>query len=80
MRLAFDRLPACETKSCSMRALSVSCHPGCQVTKFARGAATTFAPRASGATRNPAYKGVANRDLLCVLLRLCCHAQEIKWR
>eukprot|EP00884_Botryococcus_braunii_P021562 jgi/Botrbrau1/808/Bobra.0352s0005.1 len=28
-----------------------------EVTKFARGAATTFAPRASGAVKNPAYKG-----------------------
>ena len=28
-----------------------------EVTKFARNAATTFAPRASGATKNPAYKG-----------------------
>eukprot|EP00887_Chlorella_sp_A99_P004758 scaffold4.g4758.t1 len=28
-----------------------------EVTKFARSAATTFAPRASGATKNPAYKG-----------------------
>lgn len=45
---------------CSVRDLSLSCHPCCQVTKFARGAATTFAPRASGATRNPAYKGGAS--------------------
>ena len=28
-----------------------------QVSKFARDAATTFAPRPSGATKNPAYKG-----------------------
>lgn len=28
-----------------------------EVSKFARNAATTFAPRASGATKNPAYKG-----------------------
>lgn len=28
-----------------------------EVTRFARNAATTFAPRASGATKNPAYKG-----------------------
>ena len=28
-----------------------------QVSKFARSAATTFAPRPSGATKNPAYKG-----------------------
>ncbi len=28
-----------------------------QVTKFARSAAQTFAPRASGAVKNPAYKG-----------------------
>lgn len=28
-----------------------------QVTKFARNAAQTFAPRASGAVKNPAYKG-----------------------
>ena len=28
-----------------------------EVTKFARSAATTFAPRASTATQNPAYKG-----------------------
>ena len=28
-----------------------------QVNKFARSAATTFAPRPSGATKNPAYKG-----------------------
>jgi len=27
------------------------------VSKFARNAATTFAPRASTATKNPAYKG-----------------------
>jgi hypothetical protein len=27
------------------------------ISKFARNAATTFAPRASGATQNPAYKG-----------------------
>jgi hypothetical protein len=30
------------------------------ITKFARNAATTFAPRASGATSNPAYKGKYN--------------------
>lgn len=28
-----------------------------EVTKFARSAATTFAPRASGAVKNPAFKG-----------------------
>ena len=28
-----------------------------EVSKFARNAATTFAPRASTATKNPAYKG-----------------------
>ena len=32
-------------------------HAPVQVDKFARSAATTFAPRASGATKNPAYKG-----------------------
>jgi hypothetical protein len=28
-----------------------------EVTRLARNAATTFAPRASGASKNPAYKG-----------------------
>ena len=28
-----------------------------EVSKFARNAATTFAPRASGAVKNPAFKG-----------------------
>ena len=28
-----------------------------EVAKFARNAATTFAPRASGAVKNPAFKG-----------------------
>jgi hypothetical protein len=46
-----------------------SCLTG-QVTKFARSAATTFAPRASGATKNPAYKGVSRRHFKRI--QPCC--------
>ncbi len=41
-----------------------------QVSKFARSAATTFAPRASGATgKNPAYKGSALYTIFEVQVR-----------
>lgn len=42
-----------------------------QVSKFARSAATTFAPRASGATgKNPAYKGSVLYTIFEVQVRL----------
>ena len=45
-----------------------------QVNKFARNAATTFAPRASGATKNPAYKGMHECHL-----QLCMHLMR-EWQ
>ncbi len=39
------------------RSIEVDVNIDKEVSKFARNAATTFAPRASGATKNPAFKG-----------------------
>lgn len=42
-----------------------------EVTKFARNAATTFAPRASGAVKNPAIKGTALYTVFTVQAWVC---------
>ena len=50
-----------------------SCTNVRQVSKFARDAATTFAPRASGPSKNPAFKGAEHAQFswsYCALFRL----------
>ena len=46
-----------------------------QVARFATKAATTFAPRASGASKNPAYKGICSP--LCYFCHLCSNSMLI---
>ena len=52
-----------------------------QVTKFARNAATTFAPRASGPSKNPAYPGEPwAREVTEPVMQPCSQLKPCAWR
>lgn len=65
----YAKLPACFAH------LAYQVASAMQVSKFARDAATTFAPRASGPSKNPAFKGEEGRHVTNVQI---CHCPSCR--